>query len=124
MFNRGWVKNQLIGMFEFDLSTIYFAEGNKMEHGWVALNNQDAEDFSEIKGLLKLSLSVTGPKDNAVKLADQTGPEPPEMKMLMYAMAKREYYQLTIRLIEGRDLPTFGGVFGLGGESLECYVKC
>ena len=46
-----------------------------------------------------MSMSVTGPNDNAVKLDDWKGPEPPEMKMLMTAMAKREFYQLTIRLI-------------------------
>ena len=98
-----------------------------MEHGWVALTNPDTEDFSEIKGLLKLSLCCTGPKDNAIKLDPPQGPEPTKMKLFMNASAKREFYQLTIRLIQGRDLPEFsgvlGGVFG-GGEGLECYVKC
>ena len=70
-----------------------------MEHGWVALNNPDSEDYGEIKGLIKMSLSCNGPKDNAIKLEDQTGPEPPQMKMLMTSSTKREFYQLTIRLI-------------------------
>lgn len=70
LLNKGWVKNEVIGEFSFSMSGIYFSDEHKMEHAWAALSNYDTEDFSEIKGLIKMSICVTGPKDNAVKLDD------------------------------------------------------
>ena len=105
LLNKGWVKNEVIGIFEFSMSSIYFSEGHKIEHAWAALSNTDTEDFSEIKGLIKMSICVTGPKDNAIKLDEDTGPEPPEMKMMMTSSTKRTFKQLSIKIIEGRGFP-------------------
>lgn len=76
MLNRGWVKNELVGQAIYDLSSIYFRENHSAEHVWVALDNPDSEDFENMKGLLKISANVTGPKDNAHKLDAHVGPEP------------------------------------------------
>ena len=65
MLNRGWVRNELVGHAVLDLSSIYFAEGRKVEHVWMALDNPDSDDFDSMKGLLKLSVNATGPKDNS-----------------------------------------------------------
>ena len=121
--NRGFLKSEMIGSFFFDLAGVYFSDDHKIEHAWAALNNLDSEDFDEIKGMLKMSLSVTGPKDNAIKLDNPVGPEPSQMKMLMTAQTKRTFYQLKLRFIEGRDLPEFSSGL-LGGDSLEAYIKC
>jgi len=83
MLNQGWIKNELVGMAQLDLSSVYFQENHKIEHTWLGLDNPDAEDFENMKGLLKISASVTGPNDNAVKLESQMGAEPAEMKMFM-----------------------------------------
>ena len=79
-------------MAQHDFSSIYFKEKNKVEHVWVGLDNPDAEDFENMKGLLKVSLNVTGPKDNAQKLEAQLGPEPSQMKMLMSPSIKRTFF--------------------------------
>ena len=107
-----------------DLSSIYFSENRKVEHTWVALDNPDAEDFENMKGLLKVSANVTGPKDNAQKLEASVGPEPDKMKMYMSPSIKRTFYQLTISIIEGQNLPVFGTTLGFGEASLEAYFKC
>jgi len=86
---------------------------------WVALENQDAEDFENIKGLLKISANCTGPKDNAQKLEPASGPEPVKMKMFMSSNIKRTFNQLTISIIEAHDLPEFG----TWSKSLECFFR-
>ena len=103
----------------YDLSSIYFNENNKVEHVWVGLENPDAEDFENMKGLLMISANVTGPKDNAQKLEVQTGPEPEKMNMFMSPSIKRTFNQLTISIIEGHNLPEYGTF----SASLECYFK-
>ena len=119
MLNKGFFRNELIGIFQFEMSTIYFASEHKMEHVWLALQNPDAEDASRITGMLKVSASVQGPNDEQVKLEMQSGPEPKDAKMMMSASSKRTFNQVKIRIIEGRDMPTFG-VFS---KTLECYVQ-
>ena len=119
VYNRGWIKNELIGAARYDLSSIYFKEKNKVEHTWVALENQDAEDFENMKGLLKISANVTGPKDNSLKLEPSFGPEPATMKMFMSSNIKRTFNQLTISMVEAQNLPEYGS----WSASLECYFK-
>ena len=121
MLNQGWIKNELVGQAQFDLSSIYFSDNQKIEHQWVALDNPDAEDFENMKGLLKISANCTGPKDNAQKLEPHVGPEPAELKMFMSPSIKRTYYQLTISILEGHNLPEYGGMFT--SASLEAYFK-
>ena len=117
--NRGWIKNELVGLANYDLASIYFQENNKVEHVWVALENPDSEDFENMKGLLKISANVTGPKDNAQKLEQHVGPEPNQMKMFMSPSIKRTFNQLTISIIEAHDLPEYG----TWSKSLEMYFK-
>ena len=98
----------MIGLFQFEMSKVYFSPDHKIEHVWLALQNPDGEDASQITGMLKISASVQGPNDEQVKLEAEQGPEPKDPKMMMSASSKRTYNQLKIRFIEGRDLPTFG----------------
>lgn len=62
--NKGVLKDQLIGMYEFDLTKIYFAEDHAMQHQWMALTNPESNDFGQISGNIKLSVAVQGPGDN------------------------------------------------------------
>ena len=75
-----------------------------------------------MKGLLKISANVTGPKDNAQKLEPHVGPEPEKMNMFMSPQIKRTYYQLTISVLEGQNLPMYGGG-AFTSDSLEAYFK-
>lgn len=61
-------KNVLIGLYEVDFSYIYFMKNHMMEHGWLAISNPNSEDFSQIQGLIKLSISIHGENDNPMKL--------------------------------------------------------
>lgn len=92
VLNQGWLKNELVGLAQLDLSSIYFQKDHKMEHMWVGLENPDAEDFENMKGLMKISVNVTGPKDNAQRLESAVGPEPDKMKMFMSPSIKRTFH--------------------------------
>ena len=109
----------MIGIFQFEMSEIYFAPEHKMEHVWLALQNPDGEDASCITGMLKISVSCQGPADEQVKLDMFSGPEPKDAKMMMSASSKRTFNQMKIRLIEGREMP----VFGTFSKTLECFVR-
>ena len=119
VLNKGFFRNEMIGIFQFEMSAVYFAPEHKMEHVWLALQNPDAEDASEITGMLKISASVQGPNDEQVKLDMFSGPEPKDPKMMMSASSKRTFNQMKIRLIEGREMP----VFGTFSKTLECFVR-
>ena len=62
--NRGLIRDELIGVYDFDITTIYFAQNHTIQHQWVALNNPEAANYSELTGVLRLSLSVQGEGDN------------------------------------------------------------
>ena len=65
--------NDLIGLYEFDLSWIYYREHHEVYNQWVALTNPNTEDHGQdqkgsngidgIEGYLKLSITVLGPGD-------------------------------------------------------------
>ena len=56
--DKGWLKDSLIGMFEFDLSYIYFMKDHLLSHQWIAFSNPNSENYSEITGYLKVSITV------------------------------------------------------------------
>lgn len=56
--NKGIFKDELIGMYEFDMTKVYFEKGHAIQNQWIALYNPEATNFSEISGNLKISISV------------------------------------------------------------------
>ena len=70
VMNKGIFRDEMIGMYEFDMTTVYFKEKHAMQHQWIALFNPEGEDFSEITGNLKISIAVQGPGDEQVQLND------------------------------------------------------
>ena len=92
-------RDEMIGCYEFDMTTVYFKENHAIQHQWIALFNPESEDFSEITANLKICISVQGPGDEQVQLNDQSGPENASDQVLMPAQIKKEFKQLTIRFI-------------------------
>lgn len=119
VLNQGWLKNELVGQAIIDLASVYFKDKNKMEHYWVGLENPDAEDFENMKGLIKISANCTGPNDNAQKLEMAVGPEPAKLKMYMSPSIKRTFYELTISIIQAEQMPEYG----IWSPTLEAFFK-
>ena len=63
VMNKGFLKNEIIGDFEFDIQTTYLKDKHMIEHQWIGIQNSGAEDFDKSKGMLKVSLAIRGPGD-------------------------------------------------------------
>ena len=58
VMNKGIFRDEMIGTYEFDMTAVYFKEKHAIQHQWLALFNPEGEDFSEITGNLKVSISI------------------------------------------------------------------
>ena len=59
IMDKCFFKDKTIGVFDIDLSSIYFMnEEHAMQHQWVAINNPEGKDFNSIKGYLQISVAV------------------------------------------------------------------
>jgi hypothetical protein len=60
LMDKGFLKDSLIGEFEFDMSFIYLQDNHLILHKWMALNNPHSEgdSYKDINAYVKLSISV------------------------------------------------------------------
>ena len=90
-------KEDYLGVVEFDYATIYSKKNHILENNWVALSNiYSTDDFSSVKGYLKLSISILHESDNRIELKTQDNNEgivgiPPHIKP--------KYMQLKVRIL-------------------------
>lgn len=91
VLNKGLFRDDLIGSYDFDITFVYFKDKHTIQHQWIALNNPESDDFSEISGYLKLSINVQGPGDEQVQLDDQSGADAADAKVMMPASIKKEF---------------------------------
>lgn len=64
LLDKGFFKDALIGYYEFDLTYIYQQENHSLMHKWIIMSNPEGEDFGEVTGYLKISMTITGDGDN------------------------------------------------------------
>jgi len=48
LVDKGFMKNSMLGEFDFDLSFIYLKDKHLLSHKWLALNNPGGENYAEI----------------------------------------------------------------------------
>jgi hypothetical protein len=96
LMDKGFMKNALVGQYEFDLSFIYFRESHLYLHKWIALSNPNGDNYSEITGYLKLSISVACTGDEQIQIneddaigGDDVVEMPPQIQP--------KFYQVKIR---------------------------
>jgi hypothetical protein len=58
LLDKGYFKQAIIGMYEFDIAWVYFHPKRSILHKWIGLSNPEAASFNEVAGYLKLSISV------------------------------------------------------------------
>lgn len=99
-------KNAVIGVYELDLSFIYFKDKHAIFNQWVGLSNPGSKSFNELSGYLKISASVIGPGDEQVPLNDGPNIDRTDKEvMLLPPHISMQYYQLKFRLIKAEKLP-------------------
>jgi hypothetical protein len=52
VMNKGMFRDEMIGTYDFDVTTVYFKDKHALQHQYVALFNPDGEDFSQVTGYL------------------------------------------------------------------------
>lgn len=75
LLDKGFFKDALIGYYEFDLSYIYLMEKHSMMHKWIIMSNPESENFGEVTGNLKLSITIAGNDDSQEQITDDPNPE-------------------------------------------------
>ena len=72
LMDKGFLKDTLIGEFEFDLSFIYLQDNHLMLHKWLALNNPHSEgdSYKDINAYVKLSISVVTSGDEQLEIKE------------------------------------------------------
>lgn len=105
-------KNALIGVYEIDLSFIYFKEKHAIFGQWVGISNPTSKKFNELSGYLKISASVIAAGDEQVALLDGSSIDRTDKDvMLLPPHISMHYYQLKFKLVKAEKLPkmdTFG----------------
>lgn len=66
ILDKGYFKDAVIGVYEFDLAYIYFMKQHALFHKWIALSNPESENFNEVSGYLKLSITIAGSGDEQI----------------------------------------------------------
>jgi dihydroxyacetone kinase-like predicted kinase len=96
VITKSLLRNSLVGTFKFDLSFIYFKENHTMLHQWVALSNPDQDDFKQITGYLKLSISVIAAGDTQLEITEDNSTKNDD-SVMMPPQLNPKFYQLKFR---------------------------
>ena len=75
LLDKGIFKDNLIGIFEFNLSFVYLKKDHVLLHQWIAFSNPNSENYSKITGYLKVSISVACSGDEQVQIEEDDGVE-------------------------------------------------
>jgi len=70
LLDKGYFKDALIGAYEFDITFIYFMKQHALMHKWLALSNPNSENFSEVAGYLKVSITICASGDEQVQITE------------------------------------------------------
>ena len=110
----------MIGCYAFDVTYIYFMKDHSLMHKWIALQNPQAENFNEVSGYLKLSITVAGAGDEQIQITEDHGNS--DDSVLMPPSIRPEFYQIKFKFFRGEKLPAMDmAVFGKG--SIDAYIK-
>jgi hypothetical protein len=85
------MKDALIGSFEFDLAYVYFMPEHSLLHKWIVLSNPLSENYDEVTGYMKLSISVAATGDKQVQIDEDNSP-PETDSVMMPPQIKPQYY--------------------------------
>ena len=95
LMDKGFFKDALIGFYQFDLSYIYLKDQHALQHKWIVMSNPESEDFGEVTGFLKISITIAGGGDEQVPIEDD--PNPTQEDFIQPPQITPEFYQMKVR---------------------------
>lgn len=92
-------------------------------HKWIALSDPYGENYNEITGYLKISISVTCTGDEAIQIDDDTA-EVEDADILMPPSLNPKFYQIKIRFFTAQELPIMdNAVLGLRKAKTDAFLQ-
>ena len=124
--DKGFFKDAMVGAYEFDVTYIYFMDKHSLMHRWLALSNPASNNFTEVAGYLKLSITIAGSGDEQVQITDEVGGDKSDEAVLMPPSIKPEFYQLKFKFFRAEKLPAMDMAISLLGKggSIDAYIFC
>ena len=95
-------KADYFGIHEFDFEYIYNRPGHALHNFWLALANPEAKDITQVRGYLKLSVSVLHENDPRVELEAK---DSDSTDCMVPSQIKMEYRQISFHFFRGEELP-------------------
>ena len=121
--NDNTKKECYLGVQEFDFAFIYSKEGHVLKNFWMALANPYSQDYSTVRGYLKISVSVLHENDERKELVMK---EAESAECFTPTQVKVHYSQMIISIFKAQKIPDMneGNVFGIGGEKKGNKATC
>lgn len=97
-------RKDFIGIYETDFQHVYSMPKHLTHNFWIALANPESDDFTKIRGYLRLSISVLNDKDDRVEInVEKT--DKADSQLVMPPQIRLKYKQLKIHFLEAQQLP-------------------
>ena len=115
-------KKDYFGIYELDFGYVYGRPEHTLRNIWIGLSNAESEDMSQIRGYLKLSVSVLNESDERVEL------EPKDSELgncLIPIEIKMKYKQISFYFFRGEEFPDMDAVFSEKKTGRRCdgYIE-
>lgn len=120
LMDKGFFKDAMIGYYEFDLSYLYQQPDHALLHKWIIMSNPESDNFGEVTGQLKISISITGEGDEQTAITDDPNPEKEEI--IQPPQIKPKFYQLKFRFFTAQKIVPLDKVL-VGKNKTDAYVR-
>ena len=101
---RFLLRDSLVGVYEMDLVFIYYQENHCVMNKWIVLSNPQSEDFSTVRGYLKISASVLHELDKPVDLT-LPGKITDREELMIPPQIRLQTKQLILQFLKAEGLP-------------------
>ena len=120
--NNHTARKDYFGIYEFDFGYVYARPEHTLRNIWIGLSNSESEDMSQIRGYLKLSISVLNESDDRVEL------EPKDSELgncIIPIEIKMKYKQISFYFFRGEEFPDMDAVFSEKKTGRRCdgYIE-
>ena len=109
-------RKDFFGISEFDLQYIYSMKNHTLNNHWLALSNPESKDITQIRGYLKLSISVLHDSDPRIELKS----DPDSTNCFIPSQVKVEYRQLKIYLMQIEEVPDMDSTVKMEKKDRPC----
>ena len=92
-------------------------------HKWLALSNPGSENYNEVAGYLKISISVSAAGDQQVQITDDNSTGNDD-SVMMPPSIRPEYYQIKFRFFKAEHLPAMDKSMLARQGSIDAYILC